>query len=270
MGIIREDLVFDLGRLVDDSVNLFEDWGLPIWKTDEEGRSVDGHTSKKNEMPSLREGGKPVRSGRWQVMINGESYKKVIAEAGKSALANNREQTGVDQNHFERVFIVKLLSDKDDPTRIAGAAGFSVREQKLYVFKCKTALLAAGGCVNVFKTRATGEGQGRAWFPVWNSGSTYAMAAEIGAELTMMENRFVPARFKDGYGPVGAWFLLFKAKATNALGEDYQEKNKEESRKLYGDYVDSMGTCMRNHMMMIDMKAGLGPCLLYTSDAADE
>ncbi|GIT08173.1 MAG: hypothetical protein CM1200mP30_18030 [Pseudomonadota bacterium] len=50
------------------------------------------------------------------------------------------------------------------------------------------------------------------------------MAAEIGAELTMMENRFVPARFKDGYGPVGAWFLLFKAKATNALGEDYKKK----------------------------------------------
>ena len=26
MGIIREDLVYDLGRLVDDSVHLFEDW----------------------------------------------------------------------------------------------------------------------------------------------------------------------------------------------------------------------------------------------------
>jgi hypothetical protein len=38
------------------------------------------------------------------------------------------------------------------------------------------------------------------------------MAAEAGAELTMMENRFVPARFKDGYGPVGAWFLLFKVR----------------------------------------------------------
>ena len=32
MGIIREDLVFDLGRLVDATVHLFEDWGLPIWK----------------------------------------------------------------------------------------------------------------------------------------------------------------------------------------------------------------------------------------------
>ena len=61
---------------------------------------------------------------------------------------------------------------------------------------------------------------------MWNAGSTYTMAAEAGAELTMMENRFVPARFKDGYGPVGAWFLLFKAKATNANGEDYMVKNK--------------------------------------------
>ena len=265
MGIIREDLVYDVGRLVDDSVHLFEDWGLPIWKKDEEGNRIDGVTSQKNEMLSLRDGGSPVRSGRWQVMINGESYKVVIAEAGKLALANNREKTGVDKNHYERVFIVKLLSDKNDPKRIAGAVGFSVREKKLHVFKCKTGLLAAGGCVNVFKTRATGEGQGRAWFPVWNSGSTYAMAAEIGAELTMMENRFVPARFKDGYGPVGAWFLLFKAKATNALGEDYQETNKEESRKLYGKYVDSMGTCMRNHLMMIDMKAGKGPIKIHTA-----
>ena len=94
MGIIREDLVYDVGRLVDDTVHLFEDWGLPIWKKDEEGHSIDGHTAMRNDMSPLREGGKPVRSGRWQIMINGESYKVVIAEAGKAALANNREKTG--------------------------------------------------------------------------------------------------------------------------------------------------------------------------------
>ena len=32
MGIVREDLIFDLGCHVDDSVHLFEEWGLPIWK----------------------------------------------------------------------------------------------------------------------------------------------------------------------------------------------------------------------------------------------
>ncbi|MDH5559677.1 MAG: adenylyl-sulfate reductase subunit alpha [Deltaproteobacteria bacterium] len=267
MGIIREDLVFDLGRVVDDSVHLFEDWGLPVWKKDDDGKSLDGHQAEREGKESLRDGGTPVRSGRWQIMINGESYKVVVAEAAKLALENNRKATGVDQNLFERVFIVKLMMDQNDPKRVAGAVGFSVRENKLYIFKCKTALLGTGGCVNVFRTRATAEGQGRAWFPVWNAGSNYAMAAEAGAELTLMENRFVPARFKDGYGPVGAWFLLFKAKATNALGEDYCQTHLEESRKLYGKYVDAIGTCLRNHMMMIDMKAGKGPIKIHTDVA---
>ena len=42
MGITREDLTWDLARYVDDSVHLFEDWGLPIWKKDAEGHSMDG------------------------------------------------------------------------------------------------------------------------------------------------------------------------------------------------------------------------------------
>ena len=46
MGIIREDLVWDLGRHVDDSVHLFEDWGLPIWKKDDEGHSLDGFQAR--------------------------------------------------------------------------------------------------------------------------------------------------------------------------------------------------------------------------------
>ncbi|MDH5655951.1 MAG: adenylyl-sulfate reductase subunit alpha, partial [Spirochaetia bacterium] len=263
MGIIREDLVYDLGRNVDDSVHLFEDWGLPVWKTDDEGKGHDGAWQGK----SLRDGGKPVRSGKWQIMINGESYKIIVAEAAKKALEENRAQTGVEQNLYERVFIVKLLlSDKKENT-IAGAVGFSVRENKVYIFKANTMLCATGGAVNVFRTRSIGEGQGRAWFPVWNAGSTYAMMGEVGAELTMMENRFVPARFKDGYGPVGAWFLLFKANATNALGEDYCQTHVEESKKLYGKYVDKLGTCVRNHMMMIDMKAGKGPIFINTHTA---
>ena len=267
MGITREDLVFDLSRWVDDSIHLFEDWGLPIWKKGDSGESLDGHMARKAGKPSLRDGGEPVHSGRWQIMINGESYKVVVAEAAKLALENNRKETGVDQNIYERVFVVKMLNDKDDPQKIAGAVGFSVREHKLYIFKCKAAMLSTGGCVNFFRGRATAEGQGRAWFPVWNAGSNYAMGAEAGAELVLMENRFVPARFKDGYGPVGAWFLLFKAKATNALGEDYCETHAKESKKLYGQYVDNIGTCMRNHMMLLDMKAGKGPIYIHTDKA---
>jgi adenylylsulfate reductase subunit A len=267
MGITREDLVYDLGRHVDDSVHLFEDWGLPIWKTDDEGKGHDGAWKGGKK---LRDGQKPVRSGRWQAMINGESYKVIVAEAAKKALEENRKETGVEENLFERVFIVEILLDPNVENRVAGAVGFSVRENKFYIFKANATLLGTGGCVNVFRTRSTGEGQGRAWFPVWNAGSNYAMASQAGAELTMMENRFVPARFKDGYGPVGAWFLLFKAKATNAFGEDYCQTNMEDAKKLYGKYAEKLGTCIRNHMMMQDMKAGKGPILMQTAEAMQE
>jgi adenylylsulfate reductase, subunit A len=271
MGIIREDLVFDLGRHVDDSVWLFEEWGLPIWKKADDGFSLDGFQARDQGKAMLKDGGVPVRSGKWQIMINGESYKVVVAEAAKAALEFNRKATGVAQNHFERVFIVKLYKDANDPSRVAAAAGFSVRENKIYLFKAKAMINASGGAVNVFRPRSVAEGQGRAWYPVWNSGSGFALGMQAGAELTMMENRFVPARFKDGYGPVGAWFLFFKAKATNALGEDYcTGENFEETKKLYSPYAEKMGTAIRNHMMMMDMKKGKGPILMNTHLAMAE
>ena len=248
MGITRDDLAYDLGRHVDDSVHLFEEWGLPIWK------------QPGDENKPLAEGGMPVRSGKWQIMINGESYKWIVAEAAKKALGT--------ENIQERIFIVKLVNDKNDPSRIAGAVGFSTRENSIHVYTFKACLLVCGGAVNIFRPRSVGEGTGRAWYPVWNAGSTYSMAAEAGAELTMMENRFVPARFKDGYGPVGAWFLLFKAKATNAFGEVYMDKNKE----LLNDYppyglAKVPASCLRNHLMMKEMREGRGPIYMDTVTA---
>ncbi len=248
MGITRDDLVYDIGRHVDGTVHLFEEWGLPIWK------------DKETEGVALADGGKPVRSGRWQIMINGESYKPIVAEAAKKALGM--------ENIFERVFIVKLLLDENNDNQIAGAVGFSVREDKIYVFKAKTILLVAGGAVNVFRPRSTGEGMGRAWYPVWNAGSTYTMASQVGAELTMMENRFVPARFKDGYGPVGAWFLLFKSKATNGFGEDYVVKNADMLADFAPyDTADVVPTCLRNHAMLKELKEGRGPIYMDTPTA---
>jgi len=140
MGVARDDLVANIARHVDSSVHLFEKWGLPIWK-DEEG----GY----------------VHEGRWQLMINGESYKVIVAEAAKNAL-------GID-NVYERVFITEPLMDGD---RIAGAVGFSVRENKFYVFKAKAVMAAMGGAVHVFKPRSVGEGLGRSWYPPFNSGAS--------------------------------------------------------------------------------------------------
>ena len=260
MGLVREDLIFDLGCHVDDSVHLFEEWGLPIWKKSDDGKNLDGKKGLK--VGSLKGGAKPVRTGKWQIMINGESYKRVVAEAAKKAIGEN--------DILERCFIVELLLDAKVENQIAGAVGFSLRENKVYIIKAKTMMIACGGAVNIYQPRSVGEGKGRAWYPVWNAGSTYYMGMKVGAELSMMENRFTPARFKDGYGPVGAWFLLFKAKTLNGLGENFaaSEAAKKELER-YAPYGTAAitPTCLRNHLMLFEMKEGRGPIIMDTVTA---
>ena len=263
MHIVRDDLIFDVGRHVDDSVKLFQDWGLPIWaKADDGVHNLNGAEALAAGK-TMRSGAKPVRSGRWQIMINGESYKCIVAEAAKKALG--------DDGYMERCFIVKLLLDKNTPNRIAGAVGFSTRENVVHIFKTNAMIVCCGGAVNIYRPRSTGEGMGRAWYPVWNAGSTYTLCAQVGAEMTMMENRFVPARFKDGYGPVGAWFLLFKAKATNAAGEDYCKTLDHKMLDIYRKLGYATGkvvpTCLRNHQMLHEMRAGHGPIYMDTKTA---
>jgi len=236
MGITREDVVYNIARHVDGTVHMFEKFGLPIWK------DADG---------------KYVHEGRWQVMINGESYKLLVAEAAKNAL-------GMD-NIYERVFITEPLMVDG---KIAGAVGFSTRENKYYIFKAKAVMCAMGGAVHVFRPRSTGEGLGRSWYPPFNSGSSAFFTIKAGAEMTCQEVRFIPIRFKDGYGPVGAWFLLFKARATNAFGENYMATHSDELQK-YAPYglVKPIPACLRNHLGMIDLFAGKGPIYMQTAEA---
>ena len=238
MGITREDLVASIARHVDSTVHLFEKWGLPIWK-DKDGNYV--------------------HEGRWQLMINGESYKVIVAEAAKNAL---KEANG---QYFERVFITHPLVQDG---KCVGAIGFSVRENKVYVFKAKATLVAMGGAVHVFKPRSTGEGFGRSWYPPFNSGASAFFTIYGGAEMTCQEVRFIPVRFKDAYGPVGAWFLLFKAIATNAQGGNYMKDNAAELDKWepYGK-VKPAPANIRNWLMMLDVMGGKAPIYMQTAAA---
>jgi len=238
MGITREDLVASIARHVDSTVHLFEKWGLPIWK-DKDGNYV--------------------HEGRWQLMINGESYKVIVAEAAKNAL---KEANG---QYFERVFITHPLVQDG---KCVGAIGFSVRENKVYVFKAKATLVAMGGAVHVFKPRSTGEGFGRSWYPPFNSGASAFFTIYGGAEMTCQEVRFIPVRFKDAYGPVGAWFLLFKAIATNAQGGNYMKDNAAELDKWepYGK-VKPAPANIRNWLMMLDVMDGKSPIYMQTAAA---
>ena len=239
MGLCREDLVYDIARNVDSTVHMFEEWGLPIIKT------PDGHYK---------------RGGRWQIMIHGESYKPIVAEAAKKSVGEG--------NVYERIFMSHLLTDPNNPGRIAGAVGFSVREAKIYVFKAKAVICAAGGATGVFRPHAVGEGLGRIWYAPWNTGSVYKLMIEAGAEMSQFEHRLVVARFKDGYGPVGMWFLLFKAVLKNAYGE-LVEKKWADLLKEWPPYGSAkpIPTPLRNHQMIKDYLAGGGPHYLRTDEA---
>ena len=236
MGLAREDLVYDVGRHVDSSVHLLEEWGLPIWKKDN---------------------GEYERVGRWQIPIHGESIKPITAEPARKAVGQ--------ENIYERISITHLLTDANDSGRIAGAIGFGVRENKIWVFKSKAVIITCGGASNVFRPRSVDEGMGRTWYSVFATGSAYGLMIPAGAEMTQMEHRFVPTRFKDGYGPVGMWFQYFHAHVTNALGEDYTVTRADELKKYepYGSAIPTP-TPLRNHQMFLDIKEGKGPMYMRT------
>jgi adenylylsulfate reductase subunit A len=92
-----------------------------------------------------------------------------------------------------------------------------------------------------------------------------------------MENRIVLARFKDGYGPVGAYFLHLKTYTQNGLGEEYESKWFPALTEMVGkEYLDTEGqhlshkpipTCLRNHAFISEVNAGRGPIQMVTMEA---
>lgn len=241
LGLVREDLLFDIARHVDSTVHKFEEWGLPIM--------VDPKT------------GHYQREGRWQIMIHGESYKPIVAEAARKSASQV----------YNRVMITHLLMDRTRPNRVAGAVGFDVRDGTFYVFRSKAVVVTAGGASHIFRPRSIGEGAGRTWYSPWSTASAYTLLIQAGAKMIQMENRIVLTRFKDGYGPVGAWFLLLKTFATNAYGEKYEASRFDEIKGMVGKYAEikPMPTCLRNHAMLQEMKDGKGPIYMHTQESLD-
>jgi adenylylsulfate reductase subunit A len=239
MGMVREDLAYDMARHVDSTVHKFEEWGLPLMRDPENGRYQ--------------------REGKWQIMIHGESYKPIVAEAAKKSA----------DKIYNRIMVTHLLMDENKDNRVGGAIGFNVRTGDLHIFKAKAVIVGAGGASHIFKPRSVGEGMGRTWYAPWSSASAYALPILAGAKMTQMENRIVLCRFKDGYGPVGAYFLHLKTYTQNAYGDEYESKWYENTKEMVGDYIDHhpTPTCLRNHAFIEETKAGRGPIHMVTKEA---
>ena len=239
MGMVREDLAYDMARHVDSTVHKFEEWGLPLMRDPETGRYQ--------------------REGKWQIMIHGESYKPIVAEAAKKSA----------DKIYNRIMVTHLLMDESKENRVGGAIGFNVRTGDLHVFKAKATIVGAGGASHIYKPRSVGEGMGRTWYAPWSSASAYALPIMAGAKMTQMENRIVLCRFKDGYGPVGAYFLHLKTYTQNAYGDEYESKWYDNTKELVGDYIDHhpSPTCLRNHAFLKEVAAGRGPIHMVTKEA---
>ncbi len=239
MGMVREDLAYDMARHVDSAVHKFEEWGLPIMRDPKTGHYQ--------------------REGKWQIMIHGESYKPIVAEAARKSADK------IDN----RIMVTHLLRDENHPNRVGGAIGFNVRTGDLHVYKAKAVIVGAGGASHIFKPRSVGEGMGRTWYAPWSSASAYALPILLGAKMTQMENRIVLCRFKDGYGPVGAYFLHLKTYTQNAYGEEYESKWYDHTKAMVGEYIDHhpTPTCLRNHAFLQEVAAGRGPIHMVTKEA---
>ena len=239
MGLVREDLAFDMARHVDSAVHKFEEWGLPFMKSAETGQYL--------------------REGKWQIMIHGESYKPIVANAARNSA----------DKIYNRIMVTHLLMDESKGNRVGGAVGFNVRTGDFHVFRAKAVIIGAGGASHIFKPRSVGEGMGRTWYAPWSSGSAYALSLQAGAKMTQMENRIVLARFKDGYGPVGAYFLHLKTYTQNAYGNEYESTWYDDTKAMVGEYIDHhpTPTCLRNHAFVSEVKAGRGPIHMVTKEA---
>jgi adenylylsulfate reductase, subunit A len=249
MGMVREDLLFDMARHVDSAVHQFEEWGLPLMRNPKTGAYQ--------------------REGRWQIMIHGESYKPIVAEAAKKSA----------DKVFNRICVTHLLMD-ENRRRTGSPAPLASTSAPVTTTYSSPRRSSVGCRRRIQHLQAALGGRGRRvasgtrrGLPVRRTG----FMIDAGAKMTQMENRIVLARFKDGYGPVGAYFLHLKTYTQNGLGEEYESKWFPQLQEMVGkEYLDPeashrthrpIPTCLRNHALINEVNAGRGPIHMVTMEA---
>ena len=122
-GIVREDLLLTMSQRLNQVTHHLEQLGLVILKD---------------------ENGNYVTRGNRNIKINGENIKPILAEA-VGACPNVTVM-----NHVNAVeYIV-------DHNRIQGVFANDVREEKLYVIRCKACICATGGAAGLYRPNNPG------------------------------------------------------------------------------------------------------------------
>ena len=230
MGLIREDLVLSMGERLNEVVQQVESWGLPIEK-DEEGTYV--------------------ARGRWNIKINGEKLKPIIA--------NKAIDLGA--KVLNRVAVTNLIVEDG---QVKGAVGFGVRDGVFHIAKAKAVIVATGGAAGIYRPNNEGSSHHKMWYSPFNTGAGYAIGLRTGAEMTSFEMRFIALRTKDVIAPTGTLALGFGATQVNANGERFMAKK-------YGHMgAEGSPTPIRVYGPTQELKAGRGPVFMDTTHLSDE
>lgn len=224
MGLLREDLVLSGAKEINAIVKEVESWGLPI-KKDEKGNYL--------------------KRGRWNVTIEGESLKPILAEAVRNT------DTKVLNYTVATNYLV-------DGKKVIGAVGFGLHNGKFYVINAKVTIVATGGASGIYKPNNEGLAHHKMWYSPFNTGTGYAMGIRAGAEMTGLEMRFVALRTKDTICPTGTLALGFAAPQVNARGEQFM--------KMCWSHLGGEGapTCIRAYAPVREIQEGRGPCFMDT------
>lgn len=231
-GPLREELALSNAQLLNESVELLEEWGLPIVK-DEEGNY------------RLR--------GRFDISIQGEQLKPIMAEKAMEAGAKV----------YNRVVATNLLMDNG---RCVGAMGFGVRDGKFYVFRAKATIVSTGGACGLYKnyTSDYSGAHHQTWMCPFNVGTGCAMGIRAGAEMTSLEQRWVAVRTKDFSGPVDTLSVAYGCLITNAKGERVL---RDRYAHLGGDKAPRF---VRLNAPMTEWLEGRGPVYVDTTVLEEE
>lgn len=231
-GILREDLALEISKLLNEPIEEWERWGLPI---------------KKNEDGTYK------FRGQWDIAIQGSEMKVILAEKTR--------EMGVEV--YNRVVATNFL--KQDG-KVVGAMGFGVRDGKFYVFKAKATIMAAGGASGLYKpyTNDGNDCHHQLWYCPFDTGSGYALGIRAGAEMTTFEMRWAAVRTKDFNGPIDTISVCYKTPMINAKGEKILAER-------YADWGgDKAPRFIRANAPMEEVLAGRGPCYVDTRHMTTE
>ncbi|CEP66394.1 FAD-dependent pyridine nucleotide-disulphide oxidoreductase [Moorella glycerini] len=231
-GLIREDLTISLAEVLNQPTEQWEEWGLPVDKDEDE----QYHTR-----------------GKWDITIKGSEMKVILAEKVREYGCQI----------LNRVVATNFLVVDG---RIIGAAGFGVRDGKMYIVLARATIVSTGGCAGLYKpyTNDGVDSHHHLWYCPFNTGAGYAMGIRAGAEMTTFEMRWCATRTKDFNGPIDTISVGYETPMINAYGEKILQ---ERYAHLGGDAAPRF---IRANVPMEEWLNGRGPCYVDTRGMTDE